>query len=109
MMVPRSHLLFFRMLDSTVRHSLQHTSQSHDGIERQNRIYNDIVKALNFAQFPQMAARWDEYVKTIQFFLNYSLVGRHGMSPLFFSFGATHAFPPLLRSLMRQLIHARSS
>jgi len=60
----------FRMLGSTVRHSSPHTPQSHGGIERQNRIYNDIVKVLNFNQFPQMAARWDEHVKMIQFFLN---------------------------------------
>ena len=97
----------FRMLGSTVRHSSPHTPQSHGGIERQNRIYNDIVKVLNFNQFPQMAARWDEHVKMIQFFLNYSLVGRHGMSPLYFFFGR-HPRIPATITLPDEAIDARS-
>ena len=95
------------MLGSTVRHSSPHTLQSHGAIERQNRIYNDIVKVLNFDQFPQMAARWDEHVKMIQFFLNYSLVGRHGMSPLYFFFGH-HPRIPATITLPDEAIDARS-
>ena len=81
------------MLVSTFCHSSPHTPQSHGNIERQNQIYNDIVKVLNFDQFQQMAARWDEHVKMIQFFLNYSLVGHHGMLQLFFFFGCHPHIP----------------
>ena len=97
----------FRMLGSTVRHSSPHTPQSHGGIERQNRIYNDLVKVLNYSQFPDMLAKWDEHAKLLQFFLNSAVVGRHGMSPLFFFFGRQPRIPATI-TLPDDALDARS-
>ncbi len=56
-----------------------------------------IVLSTNYSvfstNFTNILARWDEYTKIIQFMLNIAVVGRHGMSSLFFFFGRQPQLP----------------
>jgi hypothetical protein len=76
--------------------SVRLTRHSHGEIERQHRIINELQRnerILYQGRFPNILARWDEYAKHIQFMLNTAVVERHGMCPLYFSFGRQPRLP----------------
>jgi transposase InsO family protein len=86
----------FQLLGTSLKHSTPHCPHSHGDVERQNRILNELQRALCMDQFPSLAARWDEYAKLLQFTLNSATVSRHGMSPLFFWTGRQPRLPAAL-------------
>ena len=84
------------LLGTTVKHSTPHTPHSHGDVERQNRVINEMCRSLLQEQFTALHSSWDEYVKLIQFTMNTTVVGRTGMTPLFFFFGRQPRVPATL-------------
>ncbi len=84
------------LLGTTVKHTTPHTPHNHGGVERQNRMVNEMLRTMLYSQFPDILPCWNEYVKLIQFAMNNALVTRTGMTPLFFFFGRDPRVPATL-------------
>mmetsp|Transcript_5617 Transcript_5617/g.17995 ORF Transcript_5617/g.17995 Transcript_5617/m.17995 type:complete len:941 (-) Transcript_5617:11-2833(-) len=87
----------WRLLGTTVKHSTPHTPHSHGDVERQNRIINEMLRTMfQSTHFKDLLPCWDEHVALIQFAMNNAVVGRTGMTPLFFFSGRHPRVPATL-------------